>query len=64
MDSQKDKKKDYKNILMNYKINESKNNKRKSDINRKKDYFHIEKLHFSFLLLNDYYFHIYLFSHY
>ena len=44
MDSQKDKKKDYKNILMNYKINESKNNKRKSDINRKKDYFHIEKL--------------------
>ena len=44
MGSLKEKKKDYKNILMNYKINERKNDKRKSNINRKKDYFHIDKL--------------------
>ena len=37
MVSQKDKKSDIKNILLNYKINERNANKRKSDVNRKKN---------------------------
>ena len=37
MGNQKEKKNDYKNILLNYKINEQKLNKRKSDINKKKN---------------------------
>ncbi len=45
MGSLKDKKHDYKNILMNYKINERTVNKRKSDINRKKNNINIEKLY-------------------
>lgn len=40
---QKDKKNDYKNILLNYKINERNINKRKSDINRIKNKTSIKK---------------------
>ena len=38
-------KNDYKNILMNYRINDSLKNQRKSDFNKKKNSLHIGKIH-------------------